>query len=296
MRSARSLLIYVIGVFLGGALLAPWLYWLVQSVAPQSHLAQTPFHRYLDRCLLIVALIGIWPLLRSLGAKSARDVGLVNPLPQLKPLALGLLLGFGSLATVAIIALAIHARQFNYDLTSAEITKKLLSAAGTAAAVSVLEEILFRGAIFGVLRKTWNVPAALLVSSMIYAIVHFLAKADITGPVTWTSGLQLLPLKFAGFGDLHTVIPGFFNLTLAGILLAVAFQRTGNLYLSIGLHAGWIFWLKSYAVFTSASTAANTWLWGTDKLIDGWLALVVLAITLPVVLRMTAAKKSDSVS
>ena len=296
MRSARSLLIYVIAVFAGGALLAPWLYWLVQSVAPHSHLAQAPFHRYLDRCLLIVALIGIWPLLRSLGAKSARDVGLVNPLPQLKPLAFGLLFAFASIAAMAIIALAVHARQLNHDLTSAEIAKKLLSAVGTAAAVSVLEEILFRGAIFGALRKTWNVPAALLVSSMIYAIVHFLAKADIAGPVTWTSGLQLLPLKLAGFGDLHTVIPGFFNLTLVGILLALAYQRTGNLYFSIGLHAGWIFWLKSYAVFTSASTAANTWLWGTDKLIDGWLALVVLIVTLPILLRATRARKGAASS
>ena len=255
MRSARTLLLYVIAVFVGGALLAPWLYWLVQSAVPHSHLAQAPFHRYVDRSLLLVALIGIWPLLRSLGAKSVRDVGLVNPQPHLKRLASGLLLGFASLATVAIIAVSIHARQFNSDLTSAEITKKLLSAAATAIVVSVLEEILFRGAIFGALRKAWNVPAALLISGMIYAMVHFLAIADIVSPVTWSSGLRLL--QTGGFGDLHTVIPGFFNLTLAGILLALAYQRTGNLYF---LHrrpaCGWIFWLKSYAVFTSQSAAS----------------------------------------
>ena len=294
MRSARTLLIYLIAVFVGGALLAPWLYWFVQSVAPHSHLAQAPFHRYVDRCLLIVALIGIWPLLHSLGAKSARDVGLVNPSRQIKPLVLGLSLGFGSLATVAIIALVVQARQFNHDLTSTVIAQKLPAAVAIAAIVAVLEEILFRGAIFGALRKTWNVPAAALVSSMIYAIVHFLAKADITGPVTWTSGLRLLPLKLAGFGDLHTVIPGFFNLTLAGILLALAYQRTGNLYFSMGLHAGWIFWLKSYAVFTSPSTVANTWLWGTDKLIDGWLALFVLLVTVPVLLRLTPVERKRS--
>ena len=295
MRSARTLLLYVIAVFVGGALLAPWLYWFVQSVAPHSHLAQAPFHRYVDRSLLLVALIGIWPLLRSLGAKSVRDVGLVNPQPHLKRLASGLLLGFASLATVAIIAVSIHARQFNHDLTSAEIAKKLLSGAATAIVVYVLEEILFRGAIFGAQRKAWNVPAALLISGMIYAMVHFLAKADIAGPVTWSSGLRLLPLKLAGFGDLHTVVPGFFNLTLAGILLALAYQRTGNLYFSIGLHAGWIFWLKSYAVFTSQS-AASAWFWGTDKLIDGWLALFVLLVTVPVLLRLTPVERKKCVT
>ena len=56
----------------------------------------------------------------------------------------------------------------------------------------------------------------------------------------------------AGFADFHALVPGFFSLTLAGILLGLAYQRTGNLYFSIGLHAGWIFWLKTYGAFTPA--------------------------------------------
>ncbi len=119
---------------------------------------------------------------------------------------------------------------------------------------------------------------ALLISSMAYAIVHFLQKSEITDPITWHSGLELLPKMLAGFGDLNTVIPGFFNLTLAGSMLALAYQRTGNLYFSIGLHAGWIFWLKFYGAITSAVPGASEWLWGTQKLIDGWLALAVLAL------------------
>jgi hypothetical protein len=52
------------------------------------------------------------------------------------------------------------------------------------------------------------------------------------------------------------------------------------LYLSIGMHAGWIFWLKFYGVVTTARPGANTWFWGTSKLIDGWLALIVLSSVL----------------
>ena len=77
-----------------------------------------------------------------------------------------------------------------------------------------------------------------------------------------------------GFADFHALVPGFFNLTLAGILLGLAYQRTGNLYFSIGLHAGWIFWLKTYGAFTTGAPHAATWFWGTGKMIDGWLALV----------------------
>ncbi len=294
MRSGRPLLIYTVVVFAGGALIAPWLYWLVQSIAPNSHLAQAPFHRYEDRALLIMALAGIWPLLRSLGATSTRDVGLVNPRGQWKNLACGFALGFGSLAVVVAVTLAAHARQINSDLTGGKIAGKILGAALAAAAVAPLEELLFRGAIFGALRRTWNFSGALFVSSMIYAIVHFLAKSDLPGPVTWTSGFRLLPLKLAGFADLQVLIPGFFNLTLAGVLLALAYHRTGNLYFSMGLHAGWIFWPKAYNVFTTPNASANTWLWGTNKLVDGWFALVVLVLTMIVLFKLLPTKTPGS--
>jgi membrane protease YdiL (CAAX protease family) len=294
MRPLRSLLIYVIVVFFGGALLAPWLYWAAQSVAPGSRLAANPFHRFVDRSLLALALIGIWPLLRSLGAKSWRDVGLVMPRGQWNLLGRGFLLGFNSLAAVAVIAIAAHARQFNTHLAAGQVAGKLAVATGTAVAVAILEEILFRGAIFGSWRRIWNWRAALVASSMIYAIVHFLGRVDLAGPVTWTSGLELLPRKLEGFGNLKIVIPGFFNLTLAGALLALAYQRTGNLYFSIGLHMGWIFWLKSYALLTSPVTHANVWLWGTEKLIDGWLALLILAAALVILTRLLPAKPEES--
>jgi len=118
MRPLRALLIYTLVVFVGGALLAPWLYQLVHAVAPNSHLAQNPFHRYVDRALLGLALIGIWPLLRGLGATSWRETGFVKPSGQWKRLGAGFALGFGSLACVAAIVLAAHGRQINPDLTA----------------------------------------------------------------------------------------------------------------------------------------------------------------------------------
>ena len=286
MRPLRALLIYILVVFVGGALLAPWLYKLVHALAPASHLAQNPFHRYVDRCFLGLALIGIWPLMRGLGATSWRDVGFVKPCGQCKRLATGFALGFGSLACVAGIVLAAHGRQINPDLTAGRVCKGLASAAGTAILVAVLEELLFRGGIFGALRKVWNWRAALLVSSMIYAIVHFFEKAEVTGPVTWVSGLELLPRMLAGFGDFNMIIPGFLNLTLAGILLGFAYQKTGNLYFSMGPHAGWIFWLKFYGLATNSVAGGSSWLWGTDKLIDGWLALLVLTAVFLVVVKL----------
>ena len=286
MRPLRSLLIYLVIVFLGGALLAPWLYWLAQSLAGTfPHLAESPFHRFVNRALLGLALLGLWPLLRSLELRTAADIGLVKPAGQGRRWLAGFALGFVSLAVVAALALAFGARHFADDLSAAGFTKNIFGAALTAMVVSVLEEVLFRGGLFGALRRAMPWTIALLLSSMIYAIVHFLESVRWTEPVTWSSGLAILPQMLRGFTRWHAVVPGFFNLTLAGAILASAYQRTGNLYFSIGLHAGWIFWLKSYGTLTRESAGAATWLWGTHKLIDGWLALPVLAATLLVLVR-----------
>jgi membrane protease YdiL (CAAX protease family) len=109
------------------------------------------------------------------------------------------------------------------------------------------------------LRKVFHWIFALLVSSMIYAIVHFLEPAPALQPITWL-WTRTASRMLHGFANWHAIIPGFFNLTLAGAVLALAYQRTGNLYFSIGLHAGWIFWVKTYGVVARLSPDASEWL------------------------------------
>ena len=292
MRPLWALVIYIVVVFFGGALLAPWLYWLAQHFAHSvPKLASAPFHRFMDRSFLILAMAGVWPLLRALGAKSLRETGLVAPYGQSQKLFGGLLLGFVSLAVVAGIVLVAGGRATAGSSSAGKIIETILSAAGTAAVVAILEEILFRGGVFGGLRRVFYWPLALVLSSLIYALVHFLQRADFAGAVAWYSGLELLPRMLAGFADFHALVPGFFSLTLAGVLLGLAYQRTGNLYFSIGLHAGWIFWLKIFGTFTADVPRAAVWFWGTGKMIDGWLAFLVLALTLAVFNRLPGLNK-----
>ena len=90
--------LYVAVVFLGGGLLAPWLYWLVQAFGDSlAGLADKPFHRYVNRAMLILALAGMWPLLRAFGARSPREFGLVQAGLLGQPL-LGEGLGLAALA------------------------------------------------------------------------------------------------------------------------------------------------------------------------------------------------------
>jgi hypothetical protein len=167
------------------------------------------------------------------------------------------------------------------------------AAAGAAIVVSLLEELLFRGALFGLLRQALDWPLALLLSSVIYALAHFLQGADMPGPVTWKSGLELLPLMCRNLTDFHLLIPAFLNLTIVGCALALACQRTGALYCSIGLHAAWIFWLKACLLLSQPVPAAPLWLWGGNNVLNGWAALPFLAGAFLLVLRWTPAKVYD---
>jgi membrane protease YdiL (CAAX protease family) len=294
MRSLKVVVIYLFAVFVGGALLAPWLYWLAQMFAESiPWIASQPFNRYVNRSLIGIALVGLWPLFKNLGANSPRDLGIVKPWGQWKYLGSGFLLGLLSLATLAFFAFISGSRQIKESIQFARLGQILASAALSAGVVSVLEEILFRGALFGLLRKNVRGIAALLLSSMIYAIVHFMERVELAGPVTWLSGLELLPQMLQGFGNLNEIVPGFFNLTLAGIVLALAYQKTGNLYFSIGLHAGWIFWLRPYGFFTESVASASADWWGSSKLIDGWATFPLLTATLLVFTKLRLERRDS---
>jgi uncharacterized protein len=292
MRPLPLVLIYFAAVFLGGALLAPWLYLFVRWGGAHSAalhtLAQNPFHRYVNRCLLGLAVAGLWPLFKGLGLRRWSDLGLGSPAGQWSKLGKGFAVGFGSLAGLALIALVAGGRQLNLDQDGLAWWRVLGNAALAAAGVAVLEEVLFRGALFGAMRLVYSWPSALLASSAIYAVVHFFNRPPSPDTVDWAAGLVTLFRMLSGFGDVQQLLPGFFNLMLVGILLGLAYQRTGNLYFSIGLHAGWIFWLKSYGFLTRPVSATSAWWWGTGKIIDGWLALVVLVVVLAGFNRITA--------
>ena len=67
---------------------------------------------------------------------------------------------------------------------------------------------------------------------------------------------------------------GFVTLFLAGCVLGLGFTRTRALYLSIGIHAGWVFTLKTYAALTHTS-GPRTW-WGGAALVDNMLVWPIL--------------------
>ena len=301
MRPVRALLLFTLLVCLGAALLAPWAWRLAQGLAQTfpgsallNGLAGFPFDKFVQRLLLALALFGSWPLLRSLGARSSADLGLVKPSGQWAKLAAGFALGFGTLACAATIVILGGGRKFRADLTTLYVFKSVLSAGLAAAAIALIEEIFFRGAIFGALRKAHRWPVALLISSVIYSLLHFFQAPTTPAEVRWFSGLVALPQMLAGLAYAHRLLPEFLTLILSGTILGLAYQRTGNLYFSIGLHAGWVFWTKFYGLVTVRRLiAGHDWLWGSRKLTDSWLALAVVLLALLLLPRLLRKRRQD---
>lgn len=284
MHPLRWLLAYLAAVLVLGPLLAPGLYkltsWVGTVLPAGAELAQQPFRRFVHRSLLGVALLGLWPLVRALGFRSWRQVGWVKPAGQGRNLLWGLGVGLGSLLCVGAAAWACGARQIEPGLRADKLAASLVA----AGVVAVLEETLFRGVVFGALRRAHTRVVAVGFSSLVYALVHCFGKPPAPAEVTWLSGFVTLGQMLGGFVQLDSLLPEAVVLTLAGAVLAVLFERTGSLYAPVGLHAGWILSIRLYGSFTQPVPGAAGWFWGGRGLIDGWAAGLALAGLLAVVL------------
>ena len=296
-RPLRGLVLYLVMVFLGAALLAPGLYHLVQALSSQAEwiqrLSHQPFHRYVNRCLILLALAGLWPLLGALGARSWKSVGIVSPGGRSREIMFSSVLGVGSLAAVAAIALLAGTRSILPGLSSEWVLRVAVQSGFSALGVAIVEELLFRGAFYGRLRSVLGHPLSMILSSALYALVHFFERPPAPLSVGWTTGFLTLGDMLHGFTRWQTSFPAFLTLILAGMTLAQLYHRTGSLYAPIALHVGWIFWLKFYAGVTVANRSQSVQLYGSGKLIDGWTALAVMGVCALLVAKWRSKRQGD---
>lgn len=282
MRPLSALCCYIIWIFAGGALLAPWAFRLVNLLAEHSGFFSSwsgvPFHRVLNRCLIILALAGMVPFVRRMGVRSSSEMGLVFPPRWPRDFALCLLIGLGSIVVVIGVAVIGGGRSFEPVAGSIGWSSFLLKAAGGALSVALVEELLFRGAILSGFRRTLGWLPALTLSSLVYSAVHFLSAARWNGPVTWTSGFELLPQMAIAFTDRTLIVPAFLTLALAGVALGFVYQRQRHLWGCVALHAGWVFAIRLAAPLAPINGQSDLRLWGSDKVSDGWVGAAVLSL------------------
>ena len=149
----------------------------------------------------------------------------------------GLLLGAGLVFLTFIVLAALGVYQFSGVNA---LSLMLLLPLAELVLVGMAEEMMFRGILFGVTARALGSKAAIVISSLVFALAH---------------------LPNAGFSLLAILA-----ITSYGVLQAALFMQTRRLWVCIGTHVGWNYCVSQVFSSTVSGHAA------TDGLLRGELA------------------------
>jgi CAAX protease family protein len=277
LKDAARLAAYFIAIVVGGALLAPILFWLAQGLAAHGvfpFLAKYDFDTFFHRAILVAAVLLLWPLLCISNVRSLGDLGLAPNPHWGRDVGSGVLLSVIPLLFCGALLIALHVYSFRHVFVWPRLGKVLLA----AISVPFIEETFFRGIVLGILLRTGRKVLSVIVVSALFAAVHFLKGSEWEPAiVTWTSGFQSIGDALAGFGDPMLVLAAFATLFLIGCILADARVLTRSLWLPISLHAGWIFASGTFSSLARQQMVALPWM-GKDLLV-GIIPLGLAAVT-----------------
>ena len=273
--------------------------WFV-SQWPQLMRRRIPFHRTFDRAFMISGVVLFIVFRRSLFTTELDKLLRVGVVQARRDFFIGL--GLAAASIMLVLAAMIAAEVFTpfFRLSRSVALARVCSAAAAGLFAGVLEEVFFRGILFMGLRTHDYDFRAYFLANLFYAALHFVKAGDayfING-LDIDVGFRHLAYTFTPFLDPLSLLPGVIGLLLVGSVLSFALERTGNLYLAIGLHAGWVFGLKSLRVFGDFKRDELGLLFGsTDpKIVSGmltWIAIISTAIAVYYLTKSRAEQSSD---
>lgn len=170
----------------------------------------------------------VWIFVKYVDKRPFKTLGF-NNYKVLTDVKIGLLLGF-VIMFVGFISLLITDQIFNknFSFSSSDLFYNLL----IFVFVSFSEEVLVRGYILQNFKASMNENLALILSSAIFALLHF--------------------------ANPNTSLFAFINLFLAGVLLGYCYLLTKNLWLPFALHFGWNFFQGNVFGFNVSGNKRNS--------------------------------------
>ena len=166
--------------------------------------------------LIILSFLIVHALITRLERRPFEHIGLsVQKNSVIRALLIGFLLGGGLVTGVVFVQWVIGALKVDHFLWESNVTLVYIPALGlvTQFGTAFWEEIFMRGYLLSVLRDKINRSMAILVSSITFALLHFI----------FTPGPFIVLV----------------NLSLLGILCALYTLHYKNLWIAIGIHFGW---------------------------------------------------------
>lgn len=238
----RAWTICIVATVILSALITP----IVYSIGYDLFTSQRwPYSRIFDRVILLILIIMFVIYRRQIGFDRAVQLLKWSSFKS----ALGLVaIGISVTVVTGVVALVFAVGDGNLVwrvMSWNSIAWRFIEVIPAALIISVLEEVIFRGLIFAKLRMLLGFLPAVLLSSALYASVHFLrpVKGYVFEEYSVFLGFHYLG-KLFGYFLLPDLWWGWFGVFLAGCSLCVVFHRYGLIWLCIGLHAGWVIAVK----------------------------------------------------
>ena len=232
---------------------------------------------------MVALAVAIWWENRDLDLMRRLCAGFARPRSSLRPIGFGVAAGAAAIAILWGLAWLVAPAGAQEHQAPLIIT--LAANLVPALAIAIIEEAFFRAFLLSGMAEDFGARTGLIASSAVYAVAH-LVRSPRRFEVTAyhpTVGLHNLASSLSQLGHPREAAPGLIGLFLLGLLLGLAFLRTGQVYFSIGLHASLVIGAKTFRKLAPGAQSAPGWLtgYGNPPLVSGlaaWMITVAMLI------------------
>lgn len=275
---------FIIVPVLGGCLISPWIFAAIREIntlLPGEPFARLRFERVATRVVQILALLSIWPCLKYSG--TLERVGPLLKWSRERGSSFARAFAFGATTMIVVYIAGSFAGYYHWNEANAPTIAVAIVGGSliSATLVGILEEYLFRGFVFGILRQNMPFLPAAFLSSAFFSAIHFMRPRppEALSVVRWTSGFELLPHLFRTFRPAYD---WDFALTLffMGVALCALLEKDKNFYRIAGLHAGWVWVLQAgKELVVQQPRRHNFWFgWGENPVQGALVTFVAAAL------------------
>lgn len=244
-----------------------------------------PFPRVFDRTVMLTTVLVLISQARGLRLLPLIQSGFANPsglASRVQIISLGLAISLLVIAILWIMAIIIAPLGARIDWLSITVAVPRLTLA--AAIIAFIEEAFFRAFLLKGLVADFGSRPALIISSAFYSAAHLVrspARFYLTS-LDWIAGFRCIASGLSNLAAPESAAT-LFGLFLLGLLLGRAFLATAGVYLSIGLHTGFVFGAKLWRLGAPTAALLPHWLggYGSQPMISGvaaWIAALVLLV------------------
>ena len=277
MRAIIIFCLFVVLAFFVGAILA---YPLKLMLDPVLGLA---FRKYLTYATLISGLIISGIYLQVYSSLSFKAFGYNGKLLNfLKNMSNGFIYGMIIMLVIEVLLLllGIHEIDTNRSISLVLVMERLTKAMLAGLLIGLIEESIFRGALFTGLYKQTGAIITVFFSSLVYSTVHFIRYRDLPteADIGWLTGISMMPEAFRRFHE-WSIVDYFLTLFIFGVLLGLLRLKHRGIAACIGVHAGIVMLIKLGDYFTNRTHNSNyDYLVSQYNSTFGWISFAVILL------------------